>query len=257
VEKKLTPRTKAVVTVHIGGLVSPHTLELADICKRKGIYLIEDAAHAQGSAYGDQKAGTFGIGGAFSFFSTKVMTTGEGGMVITSDESIYKKALVLRDQAKIVKGSYQNYHEELGYNWRMTEVTALMGITQLDLLDKFIERRNQIAKIYDEELANVKNLRILRRPSAARHNYYKYIGFLENYDREKLQKEVKEKFGVSMGGYVYEIPLHKQPAFKEFVDGSLPRAEDLCQRHVCPPIFYTMTDEEAHYAGNSIARCLA
>ena len=203
VRSKITENTKAIVTVHIGGLISPHTEELRELCEEKDVYLVEDAAHAHGSMLNNQKAGTFGIAGAFSFFSTKVMTTGEGGMIVTADENLCNKAKILRDQAKIKKGNYQNYHEELGYNWRMTEVQALMGITQLKNLERFIARRNELAKIYDEELSDLQNLTILERPTNVRHNYYKYIAFLSGVDRNKLHEDLKTK-GISMGGYVYK-----------------------------------------------------
>lgn len=253
---KLTSATRAVVTVHIGGLISPNTYELADICRERGISLVEDACHAHGSILGGKKAGTFGIAGAFSFFSTKVMTTGEGGMIVTDDEEVYTKASILRDQAKIAKGNYQNYHEELGYNWRMTEVQALMGLAQLEMLEEFVNRRNRIARIYNQELGGLSNFVILKPPSNVRHNYYKYIAFVDSTDRDKLHRCLKEEYNVSLGGYVYEIPLHQQPVFNQYKKGSLPVAEDLCQRHVCLPVYYTMTDQEARYTALSIRNAL-
>jgi len=257
VKRKITDKTKAIVTVHIGGLVSPKTCELIDLCKDKELYLIEDAAHAHGTMLDGKKAGTFGIAGSFSFFSTKVMTTGEGGMITTDDREIYEKALVLRDQAKIRKGIYQNYHEEIGYNWRMTEIQALMGIKQLERLEEFIKRRCEIAKIFDEKFTDMNDLTPLRTPENVRHNYYKYIAFLrEGINREDLQKTMKEKYEISMGGYVYEIPLHQQPAFKEYRTEPLPVSEDLCNRHICPPIYYQMKDEEVQYVANSITKYL-
>ena len=138
VKRKMSDKTKAVVTVHIGGLVSPKTIELKEICEENDISLIEDAAHAQGSTLSNVHAGTFGVAGSFSFFSTKVMTTGEGGMVTTNDETINEKILLYRDQAKV---NHQNYHETLGFNYRMCEVNALMGIRQLSMLDNFINKR--------------------------------------------------------------------------------------------------------------------
>jgi dTDP-4-amino-4,6-dideoxygalactose transaminase len=202
------------------------------------------------------KAGTFGIAGAFSFFSTKVMTTGEGGMIVTNDEDIYRKSLVLRDQSKIAKGNYQNYHEEIGYNWRMPEVEALMGIAQLEMLDRFLERRNEIARIYDRELDGYENLELMRVPSGIRHNYYKYTAFLKNTNRDILYKDMKEKYDVSLGGFVYEIPLHLQPALSQYKNSDLPVAEDLCLRHICLPLYFTMTDEEALYTADSLRKTI-
>jgi dTDP-4-amino-4,6-dideoxygalactose transaminase len=256
VRNKITTKTKAVMTVHIGGLVSPATYELMDICKDRNIALVEDAAHAHGSTLDRKKAGTFGIAGGFSFFSTKVMTTGEGGIITTDDENIYKKAVIIRDQAKIKKGPYQNYQEEIGNNWRMLEISAILGIRQLARLEQFIRRRNEIAKIYNEEFAKVDKLKILEVPSNVRSNFYKYVMFLGGANREELAKTLKDKYNISMGGYVYEIPLHLLPAFKEYARKSMPVSEKLCANHICPPIYSNMTDEEAMYVAKSIRECL-
>ena len=201
-EDIITPETRAVITVHIGGLISPSTHKVAEICRDKGIPLLEDSCHAHGSALDGRKAGTFGVAGAFSFFSTKVMTTGEGGMIVTDDKDVYTKALILRDQAKIAKGKYQNYHEDLGYNWRMTEVQALMGLAQLEMLEEFIDRRNRIARIYNQALHGLPNLTMLETPINVRHNYYKCIAFVANIDRDELHRCLKDEYGDSLGGYV-------------------------------------------------------
>ena len=254
VKKKITDKTKAVVTVHIGGLVSPHTYELMEICENKGIYLVEDAAHAQGSMLDNKKAGTFGVAGAFSFFSTKVMTTGEGGIIVTNDEDVYDKTRLLRDQAKI---NGRNYHEQVGSNWRMTEFQALLGITQLANLESFIRERTRIARIYDDGLKKIPFLEPLEVPSNVRHDYYKFVVFTpKGFDRESLKQRLRKEYNVRLGGYVYDLPCHLQPVFKSYFQESLPVSEDLCSRHICPPIYVTMKDEEANYVVNSIRRCL-
>lgn len=252
-ERRITNDTKAIVTVHVGGLVSPHTLELKEICEKRGLALVEDAAHAHGSALNNKKAGKWGVAAGFSFFPTKVMTTGEGGMITTDDERLYEDALLLRDQTK-VKG--RNYHEKIGYNWRMTEFQALMGVVQLNDLDRFIEKRNDIARIYDGELHGLRSLSVLEIPSNVRHNFYKYIAFLNGNSPEDLQRELQEKYRISLGGYVYEIPCHLQPVFKEFNRGNLPLSEDLCKRHISLPIYFNMTSDEVMYVADSLRRCL-
>ncbi len=256
----LTDRTRAVLTVHIGGLVSPKTLDLLQLCRQQNLILLEDAAHAHGSGVNGRKAGTFGAAAAFSFFSTKVITTGEGGMVLTDDEEIMRRIRLLRDQAKVQIGAYQNYHEEVGFNWRMTEVQALMGLVQLKSLDALIDRRNQIAQIYSyelESLVKTGRIELLRPPKEVVHNQYKFIIFLNGADRLGIVRRMREAFGISLGGFVYEIPLHQQPVFKDYARSSLPTAEDLCARHVCLPIFYAMTDEQAIYVADALRRCLA
>ena len=254
VERCLTPNTGAVITVHIGGRISPLTRRLQEICQKRGIPLLEDAAHAHGSALDGQRAGTFGIAAAFSFFSTKVMTTGEGGMVLTSDDTIRDRAQLIRNYSK---KNNQNFHEEYGSSWRMTEVHALMGLAQLSELDSFIERRRELAKIYDEGFADEPLLELVPNPKECEQNFYKYIALLPpSIDRADFSRRLKEDHNVALGGPVYELPLHQQPVFKKYVTRDLPKAADLCRRHICPPMYYTMTDAEAQYVVQSIRSTL-
>ncbi len=250
---KITDKTKSVVTVHIGGLISSTLTQLVELCKRKGVQLVEDAAHAHGSMLNGRKAGTFGVAGAFSFFSTKVMTTGEGGMIVTDDQDLYEEAMMLRDQAK--RGG-RNYHDSVGYNWRMPEFQALLGISQLRSLEDFIRERTKIARLYDSEFGGLPNLERLTIPLEARTNFYKYVAFLpKRVDRESLHSRLKTEFGISMGGTVYDTPLHKQPVFEKYASPN-PRSEDICARHICPPIFVGMKAEQVEHVAKSIARCI-
>ena len=244
VERRIGPECKAVVAVHIGGHVSPGVFPLRELCERKGLYLVEDAAHAQGSGIAGQQAGTLGVAGAFSFFSTKVMTTGEGGMIVTADATLAEKARLLRDQAKV---SGANYHEELGYNWRMTEFQAILGLAQLRRLGEFVSRRTEIARVYDAGWENLGEVRRLLPAPASRPNYYKYVLFLKTKAPHQIGRQLKERFGVHLGGAVYDTPCHLQPVFREFAWGGLPRAEELSRRHICPPIYPSLTNEEAQY----------
>jgi len=229
--------------------------ELLELAEEKGLYVVEDAAHAHGSELNSRKAGSFGVANAFSFFSTKVMTTGEGGMITTDDDEIAEKARIMRNQGK-VRG---NLIGMMGYNWRMTELQAIVGLEQLRLLPEIIKGRRRVAKMYDELLEDIKVIEVLKEPENVKSNYYKYIAFLpKGRDPEVLRAYLKEKYGVSLAGYVYEIPLHKQPVFKDYVDdpGSYPVADDLCHRHIALPIYPQMTDEEVRYVVDSLKRAL-
>lgn len=258
IRQNIQKDTKAILIVHIGGIVPPQITEIQQLCAERNIFLIEDAAHAHGSTLNGKMAGSFGIAAAFSFYPTKVMTSGEGGMITTNDENVYKRALVFRDQGKA--GFFGNVHTEMGYNWRMSEPHAAIGLSQFNRLEEFIADRRRIAKIYDKEIGNISRLSPLQIPSEVKSNYYKYVAFLKaGTDRSSLKKELKEKYKVSLSGEVYELPCHLQPIFKKlynFNGGELPVAEDLCQRHVCLPVFARMSDEQAEYVIQSLKEVL-
>jgi dTDP-4-amino-4,6-dideoxygalactose transaminase len=252
--KAIKKDTKAVIIVHIGGLVPPEIKEIQDICAERNLYLIEDAAHAHGSTLNNKKAGSFGVAAAFSFYPTKVITSGEGGIITTDNEKVYQRGLVFRDQGKA--GFLGNIHTEMGYNWRMSEIHAAIGLSQFARLEEFITDRRKAAQIYDEQLGQVKGITLLKLPPEAKSNYYKYVALLEkNKDRTNFKKALKDKFGVSLSGEVYELPCHLQPIFKKlygFKGGEFPVAEDLCNHHICLPVFAQMTEQQARYVVQSI-----
>ncbi|MDH5646656.1 MAG: DegT/DnrJ/EryC1/StrS family aminotransferase, partial [Candidatus Heimdallarchaeota archaeon] len=181
VKDAITENTAAVILVHIGGAVAVDTMAIASLCEDKNIYLVEDAAHAHGSYLNGKHAGTFGIAGSFSFYPTKVITSGEGGIIITDNEDIAQRAKVFRDQGKA--GFLGNIHTELGYNWRMSELHAVVGIYQVRRLLEFTQQRRDIAKVFDEKLSNTK-FKLHKVADPEKSNYYKYILYLpEGTDR--------------------------------------------------------------------------
>jgi len=256
-QRRLTRKTRAVFVVHIGGLVCPDMDEIRKICDEKQIFLVEDAAHAHGCTISGRHAGSLGDAGCFSFYPTKVMTTGEGGMITTNDNEIADKARVLRDQGK------ESFHSskivKLGYNWRMTEISAAIGLVQLRRLPEMIENRNEIAGYYDQELNGMDRIKPLRKNRKIVNNYYKYTAFLDiGLNRDEFKRKLAEK-GVICGGEVYWPPLHLQPVYQELLgtrEGDFPVAEDVCRRMVCLPMFSQMTRDEAEYVIEKINEVL-
>ena len=244
VAKSIGPKTAGIVVVHIGGIVSAQMPALLELARQKGIWLLEDAAHAHGSSYRSICAGTFGIGSSFSFYPTKVMTSAEGGMIVTNDDRLADEARIYRDQGK---ASFTvNAHIRMGYNWRMSEPHAIIGLRHLTRLPAMIAERRVIAEIYDAGLKNCRNLYALPVPAEGFCNYYKYIAVLnEKRDRKELKSILRERFGVALAGEVYEEPLHRQPVFEKYATNALPVAEDLCARHICLPVFSGMQVSEA------------
>ncbi|MGO9079533.1 MAG: DegT/DnrJ/EryC1/StrS family aminotransferase [Streptosporangiaceae bacterium] len=239
----LTPDTAAVVLVHVGGLITPDADQIALACLQRGIALIEDAAHAHGSTYDDRFAGSFGAAAAFSFYPTKVVTSGEGGMILTSSAHIADEARIYRDQGK---GSFgANHHIRHGYAWRMSELHAVTGLVHLRRMAQSIERRREVAARYDKALSGLAGLEPLREPAGCRSNIYKYIVLLPpGTDRSAVKAEMAARYQVRLAGEVYDLPLHRQPVLAEFAGPSLPAAEDVCARHICLPVHSDMRDEE-------------
>lgn len=256
VKQRMTRNTKAVIGVHIGGRVVPAVTSLVDLCQERGVPFIEDAAHAHGSRLGTRSAGSFGIAGAFSFYPTKVMTSAEGGMIVTDDEELAATCRVLRDQGKA--GFSQNLHTELGYNWRMSEIHACIGLSQLKRLGEFIDARRRVASIYDRGLEDLQAVQCLKDHDQMFSNYYKYIAFLDSkVSRQELKGKLKAEYGISLSGEVYESPLHDQPVFQDrSVSHRFPVAEDLCKRHICLPVYARMTSEESRFVVDSLHEVL-
>lgn len=256
VEAALTPETAAVVLVHIGGLITPEIDAIGRLCDERGLVLIEDAAHAHGSTWRGRPAGSFGHAAAFSFYPTKVIASGEGGMIVTSDERLRDVARIFRDQGK--DGFVGGRHVQLGYAWRMSELHAAVGRVHLERLDEFIGVRRGVAARYDDALGGIERLAPLREPVDAKSNYYKYPVLLApGIDRALFKDRLRAEHGVSCSGEVYATPLHHEPIFAD-IDmapgaASLRGAEDVCARHVCLPIHSDMTESEVDHVASAVA----
>jgi perosamine synthetase len=239
----LTPRTAALVHVHIGGMISPDIIGVRSLCAERGIALVEDAAHAHGSTLDGRFAGAFGVAAAFSFYPTKVVTSGEGGMVATASGELAGEARIYRDQGK---GDFTaNHHVRQGYAWRMSEVHAATGLVHLRRMTEFILRRREVAAAYDKALAGLDGLTPLAEPPGSRGNVYKYVVLLPTgTDRAWFKQELARRHQVRLSGEVYDLPLHRQPVLAEYAGPPLPVAEDVARRHICLPVHSDMSDAE-------------
>ena len=244
VEAALSPATRAVVLVHIGGLITPEVHSIRTICEHHGVVLIEDAAHAHGSSLGGRPAGSFGYAAAFSMYPTKVVTSGEGGVIVTADERLRDEAVIYRDQGK--DGFLGGDNVRLGYAWRMSELHAAVGLVHLRRLETFVLARRRTAAQYDEGLAQIDGIAPLDSPPGCQSNYYKYVALLSpGFDRANIKQQLREEHGIGLSGEVYARPLHDQPVFAEWADGSFPVADDVCARHICLPLHSDMSEDEA------------
>lgn len=248
IEKKITPKTKGMILVHIAGLISPQIYEIRKFCIKNGLFLIEDAAHAPGASINSEKAGSLSDGAAFSFYPTKPMTTGEGGMITTNDPDSNQYARSVRSHGiSIEEERNKNLLVRLGYNWRMSELQAVVGYYQLKNLDKAISCRNHIANLYLRELKNIPGIRLFEVPSNTRHSYYKFpVLFDKEFSRRQIVNQLRNDFGIQVGS-IYWPPCHLQPFYKErfgYKTGDFPVAEDVLYRTIALPIFPDMTEQD-------------
>jgi len=256
VKRKVTDKTVGVIVVHIAGLVCPQIRELKTFCHDHGLFLIEDSAHAHGATLDGQKAGTFGDIGCFSFYPTKVMTACEGGMIITNQETFI-------DTAKCVRTCGQNNDRlmvVLGHNWRMNEMSAIVGRNQLEHIEEFIEKRNQIAFWYKDALCDANDVTLFRVPSNLRHSYYKYPLLLaDGIDRNKIVSLLRAKYQIETG-HVYYPPCHLHPYYMTTYGtkmGDHPTAERVLKQVLCLPMHYSLTKENVNYISRSLISALA
>jgi dTDP-4-amino-4,6-dideoxygalactose transaminase/dienelactone hydrolase len=234
----------AVVVVHIAGVVSPAMAEVAAECARRGVEVVEDAAHALGSAWNGRPAGSLGRLAAFSLYPTKVATSGEGGLISCARPADADAARCYRDQGK---ASFEaNVHAVLGSNWRMSEVHAAVGIAHLERLGDIVGERRALAAAYDDLLGDVPRLRVHRPPAGSHSNYYKYVALLDDgIDRDRLRRNLRERHGVALSGGVYDTLVPDQPYFADrAVRRAYPGAERFASRHICLPLFNGMTREQ-------------
>ena len=239
IKKNLTENTKAICVVHIGGIISKEIEQIQKFCSDNKIYLVEDAAHGHGSTFNGKYPGSFGCAAAYSFFSTKTFTSGEGGMILTNDDVLASKFKTLRDYGK--KSQWESVHVALSSNYRMSDLTAIVGDAHISKFDNFVEARTGIANLYSEKLSD-KFERILPEGGSG---WYKYIVLLpKGIDRSEFKKKCKNS-GCGIPGGFYDLPLHLQPVYEHLnLKGKLSVSEDVCSRHICLPIYPNLTKDE-------------
>ncbi len=230
--------------VHIAGIITPDFDKIVEFCNVNNVLLIEDCAHAHGSKFQNKHAGTFGAGGAFSFFPTKVMTTIEGGMITTNNEDLAKISKSIRNQGKR-DGNYGGLHYDMGSSWRISEVSASIGLLQLNKLNNMIEVRsqntNELTKLFDNM-----NLQYCSTKHMDSASHYKLILIMESErEAEEIKMKAREK-GIFFGGGVYEVPCHKHPVFSDILyeKNEVKNSEIWCPRQVCPPITSGTTKDQ-------------
>ncbi len=240
VEAAITSRTRAVMPVHLYGHPAD-VRRLQGICERHGLILIEDAAQAHAASLDGVPVGAWGLAASFSFYPTKNMTTGEGGIVTTADPALERTLRLLRNQ-----GQERRYENEIvGLNNRMTDIQAAIGRVQLRRLAEWTKRRQENAAFYDAELRGVVVPEVAE---GAVHVYHQYTIRVTGHDRDGFAKALADR-GVGTGVY-YPIPNHRLPAYARNID--LPETERAAMECLSLPVYPTLTDEERDVVASSV-----
>ena len=245
VDAAITPRTRAVMPVHLYG--HPAAMPtLMQMCRDKGIYVIEDASQAHGAAFAQQPVGAWGNAGTFSFYATKNMTTGEGGLISVGDSQVGRRLRLLRNQ-----GQERRYENEIvGLNNRMTDMQAAIGRIQLKYLNDWTKTRQENADFYSK---NLRGVVVPEVDSGAEHVFHQYTIRVVDLDRDKFARELAER-GIGTGVY-YPIPCHRLPSFDVGLD--LPETERAARECLSLPVHPLVSREDrAHIvdAVNSLTR---
>jgi perosamine synthetase len=258
VRRKITPRTKVIIPVHYGGCPC-QIEELKKIAKTRNIILIEDAAESLGAAVAGKKAGTFGDAAVFSFCANKVITTGEGGAVATDSDDIYEKMKLTRSHGRAENANYFSSTENmdyvtLGYNFRMSDITAALGVAQLKKVDKLIGMRRQKAYRLSARLTGIKEIETPYPPEGFQHVFQMYTILVKSGQsgRDGLMAYLAQK-GIMTK--VYFSPVHLTHFYKEVqqYDCKLPVTELLARQVLTLPLYPGLTEAEIKYIADNIS----
>ncbi len=266
--EKITANTKVLIPVDFSGRPS-HVDEINELAKRHRLVVIEDAAHALGAEYKGRRVGGLADMTVFSFHPVKHITTGEGGMVLTNGEQfrdrlrLFRSHGITREPARLTKSSDGDWYyemQELGYNYRITDIQCALGLAQLRRLDAFVSRRREIAAMYATAFADIPGLDIPQEPPEVRSSYHLYVlqfpvEKLKGGRRSVFDELVKKNLGVN----VHYIPVHLQPYYQQrygYRVGDFPAAEQYYKRAISIPIYPRMTDADVKYVISSVTNTM-
>lgn len=260
VESKITSKTKAIIPIHYGGC--PCLIkELRDVAGRHGLLLIEDAAEAFGAHINGRKVGNFGDSAVLSFCQNKIITTGEGGAVLTNSKQVYERLKLLRSHGRDERNGYftsinkQDY-VELGYNFRMSDISAALGLAQLDKIDRIIDMRRRNVEYMNQKLRHIKGIEILGIPEGFYHVYQLYSIRLKGGSdiRDKLMQHLSEHGIMSK---VYFDPVHLTRFYRRrfgYKGGELPVTESISSEVLTLPMYPSLSKYQMDRVSEEIAK---
>ncbi|MCF7957342.1 MAG: DegT/DnrJ/EryC1/StrS family aminotransferase [Phycisphaerae bacterium] len=258
IEAKITPKTRALLPVEVFG--NPKGLDkVCDLAKKHDLLCIEDSCEALGSVVNSRKAGTLGDVSFFAFYPNKQMTTGEGGMVVTDDENLAAMCKSLRNQGRD-EGAGWLAHARLGYNFRLSDINCAIGVEQVKRMDSFIEKRRNVAKMYQEALGDDSRLILPYEPEGCLVSWFVYVVRLQDsYTQEHRDKVLESLRAQGIGCSNYFSPIHLQPFIAEKLGtrvGQFPVTEKVAQRTIAIPFHNNITREQVDVVSNALSKSL-
>lgn len=253
IEKSISPKTKAIIPVHIYGHPAKMD-EIMQIAKKHNLLVIEDAAEALGSYYNNKHVGTMGDASTFSFYGNKTITTGEGGMVIFKDKAAFDKAEVLRDHG--MSKSKRYWHDYIGYNYRMTNLQGALGCAQLEKVEEFVKQKIWLANEYERILSSYEGLFSLP-PNLdnVRNSFWLYTVLLnEKIDRDSFMAKLKMN-GIETRPTFY--PLHQMPPYQGYKSGSYKNAIDISKRGISFPSSVKVNEDSLNHFEKALSNILS
>ena len=247
VKRKINPKTKAVIIVHLYGHPCPMD-ELVEICTQNKIFLIEDCAESLGSTYKGKHTGTFGDIATFSFFGNKTITTGEGGMVVSNNKSTIDKVANLKNQG--ISSRIQYWHDCIGYNYRMTNICAAIGLAQLEHIHPIIEQKTRVANTYKSLFQN-SEIHIQPQHPDTFHSYWMCSFLLpQNIDRDSMRSYLEES-GIESRPVFY--PVHTMQVYSEYVNGMrFQNSDEISKRGITLPSYPSLSNNDIAFIANKV-----
>ena len=253
IRKKITDKTKAIIAVHLAG--QPCDMdEIHSIAQEHNLIVIEDGAHALGSVYKGKKVGCLSDMTTFSFHPVKPITTGEGGMIMTDNEELYKRLVLFRSHGITRDNSMMTRNEgpwfyqqlDLGYNYRITDIQCALGCSQMRKLDKFLKRRRELVERYNNAFIECDNIVTPYQLPDTQSGWHLYIVQVKNHDRKQVFETLRDK---GIGVNVHYIPVYMHPYYREhgYRDVHCANAEEIYSHIISLPLYPGLTDEQQDY----------
>ena len=246
IRKAITSKTKAIIPVHLYG--HPANMEeINKVAKEHNLFVVEDAAEAHGAEVNGKKVGSLSNAGVFSFYGNKIITSGEGGMITTDDEKLYQKMRYLRDHAMSKEKRY--WHTEVGFNYRMTNLQAALGVAQFERIDELLAKKKEIFQWYKEGLTDIKGIKLNNQAQWAKNIYWMVCLELDGYIEAQRDEFIQRLKAKNIDSRPYFYPVSDMPVYE---NAHTPITHKVYQRGLNLPSYFDITKEQVKYVCNQI-----